>query len=265
MVALEIANAKGDFSKAARIGITTFNALPPDKRGILGQSLGFVLLRLGYYDEVEANWDVPPPAPYLWRNDPRGLELVDSMNLTPRLFFQSTPLTDSACRVYILSGRARQLATMYRSVASSPAEFRSIVGSDGLATIGTTVAVALRQSGDTAGAEKLLAAAEAVLQPSPGHSKRPSMAMALDQAYLARVYAAQGRKEEAFRHLDAAIKTGWLPDVPLFPTDLLADPALALLKADPRFQQARQRIFDRVKQERAELGPFSLSGETPKS
>jgi hypothetical protein len=43
------------------------------------------------------------------------------------------------------------------------------------------------------------------------------------------------------------------------------DPAFALLKGEPAFMAARQRIMDRVKQERAELGPFTLSAGGPKS
>lgn len=91
------------------------------------------------------------------------------------------------------------------------------------------------------------------------------MAVALDEAYLARVYAAQGRKDEALRYLEAAVQTGWIPDVPLLPTDLLTDPSFALLKGEPRFVAARQKILDRVKLERAELGHFSLSAAEPKN
>ena len=266
MVGIETANAKGDVSGAARIGINAYNALTPEKRGILGYSLAFILLKLGYFGEVEAaGFNVPPAAPYLWRNDPRGLEIVEAMNLTPRLFFQSSPMTDAACRVYVLSGRGRQLAKLYRSVASSPAEFQSIAGEFGLDTIGPTIALALRQSGDSAEADRLLAAAGASLEASLKGAKGPSMAMALDEAYLARVYAAQGRKDDALQHLEAAVKTGWIPDVPLLPTDLLTDPSFALLKGDRRFMATRQKILDRVKQERAELGPFALSADVSKN
>jgi TolB-like protein/tetratricopeptide (TPR) repeat protein len=266
MVGIETANAKGDVSEAARIGINAYNALSPEKRGILGYSLAFVLLKLGYFDEVEeGGFDFPAAAPYLWRNDPRGLEIVEAMNLTPRLFFQSSPMTDAACRVYMLSGRGAQLAKMYRSVASSPSEFTSVAGEFGLSTVGPTIALALRKSGDRAGADRLLAAAEASLKASLKGAKGPSMAVAPDEAFLARVYAAQGRKDEALQHLETAVKTGWIPDVPLLPTDLLTDPSFALLKGEPRFVATRQKILDRVKLERAELGPFSLSAAKPKN
>ncbi|HEU4956052.1 MAG TPA: TIR domain-containing protein [Sphingomicrobium sp.] len=265
MVGIETENVKGNFSEAARIGITTFNAVPPDKRGVLGYSLAFTLLKLGYFEEVEENFTVPPPSPYLWRNDPRGLDVVEAMNLSPRQFFTSQPMADAACRVYMLSGRGGQLAKMYRSVASSPSEFQAVAGESGLAALGPTIALALRQTGDRAGADRLLAAAGAVLKASLKRAKGPRMAVALDEAYLARVYAAQGRKDEALRYLEAAVQTGWIPDVPLLPTDLLTDPSFALLKGEPRFVAARQKILDRVKLERAELGHFSLSAAEPKN
>jgi tetratricopeptide (TPR) repeat protein len=265
MVGIETANARGDVSDAAHIGIKAYNALAPDKRGILGYSLGFILLKLGYFEEVEkAGFDVPRAAPYLWRNDPRGLDIIHAMNLTPRLYFQSSPMTDSSARVYVLSGRGAELVKLYRSVASSPAEFQSVAGDFGVLAVGPTIALALRRAGDEAEAERLLAAAEASLK-STLNAKGGSMSMALNEAYLARIYAAQGRKDEALQHLESAVNTGWIPDVPLLPTDLLMDPAFALLKGEPAFMAARQRIMDRVKQERAELGPFTLSAGGPKS
>jgi tetratricopeptide (TPR) repeat protein len=265
MVGIETASAKGDISEAARIGINAYNQLSPEKRGILGYSLGFTLLKLGYFEEVEkAGFDVPTPAPYLWRNDSRGLDIIEKMNLTPRLFFQSSPLTDSASRIFILSGRGAQLVKLYRAVASSPEEFESVTGGFGMLSVGPTVAIALRQAGDQAEADRLLAAAEASLK-STLNGTGSAMSVAQNEAYLARVYAAQGRNSEALQHLEAAVKAGWIPDVPLFPTDLLTDPSFALLKGEPRFMALRQKIFDRVKQERAELGPFTLVAEGPKN
>ena len=265
MVGIETASAKGDVSEAARIGIKAYNQLSPEKRGILGYSLTFTLLKLGYFEEVEkAGFDVPTAAPYLWRNDPRGLDIIEGMNLTPRLFFQSSPMTDSASRVFILSGRGAQLVKLYRAVASSPEEFESVTGGFGLVSVGPSVAIALRQAGDQAEADRLLAAAEAGLKATV-NGTGSAMAVAQNEAYLARVYAAQSRRGEALQHLEAAVKAGWIPDVPLFPTDLLTDPSFALLKGEPHFMALRQKILDRVKQERAELGPFSLSAEGPKS
>ncbi len=228
---------------------------------ILGYSLAFILLKLGYFEEVEkAGFNVPRPAPYLWRNDPRGLNIIKSMNLTPKQFFQLSPMSDAACRVYLLRGRGAQIVKMYRSVGFSPAASHSVAGEFGVVSLGPTIAVALRHSGNPAEAERLLAAAKSSLKESLREAKGPSISWALNRAYLARVYAAQGRKDEALRHLEAALETGWLPDVPLLPTDLLTDPPFALLKADPRFMAARRRIFDRVNRERAEVATFQPFG-----
>jgi len=266
MVTIETANAKGDVSTAARVGIDAYNRLSPEKRGILGYSLAFILLKLGYFEEVEkAHFDVPRPAPYLWRNDPRGLDIVEAMNLTPKQYLQASPMTDAASRLYVLSGRGEKLVSIYRSIGSSPAALQSVTGEFEMVTIGPTIAIALRNSRDAQAAQQLLAAAESSLRTSLKEARGPSMAAALNQAYLARVYAAQGRTQESLEQLEAAVRTGWIPDVPLLPTDLLTDPSFALLKNEPRFMAARQKIFDRVQQERAEIGPFSLAADAPKS
>ena len=66
MAAIETENAKGNVSGSARIGIRAYNSLSPERREILGYSLAFILLKLGYFEEVEkAGFNVPRPAPYL--------------------------------------------------------------------------------------------------------------------------------------------------------------------------------------------------------
>ena len=263
LVGVAIENSKGDLSGAARIGIRAFNSVGPEEGTVLGYELGFLLLKLGYYDEVQANFDVPPPAPYLWRNDQRGLDMVEALDFTPKRFFAMSPMSDAAGRVYVLSGQSARLAELYRSAASSPAEFQSILGDDEMIIQAPTIAIALRQSGDPAAAEQLLAAAESTLRGSFKQRASPNMARGLEEAYLARIYSVQGRNSEALDYLMAAVRAGWIPDVPWFAADLAKEPAFMNLKRDARFESARQQIFDRITKERAELGPFRLTGPTP--
>jgi tetratricopeptide (TPR) repeat protein len=262
IVGMTIENAKGDISEAARIGINTFNAVGPKKGGILGVELVFILLKLGYLDEAQANFSfVPPPAPYLWRNDPRGLDMIEALHLPPRTFFASSPLTDSASRVYLLSGRGARLAELYRSAAFSPAGFKEAVGEAESVNLAPTIALALRQSGDDAEASALVAAAESTLDDLLRRGGRTNPMMQGYQADYARIYAMQGRKADALNQLTAAVQSGWIPNPPLSPIDIAMDPPMALLKGDARFEKARQAILDHIKRERAELGPIRLSGQ----
>ncbi len=264
MVGVAIESQKGDVSKAARIGINAFNSSPPDERGLIGVELIFVLLKLGYLDEAQANFSfIPPPAPYLWRNDPKGLDMIEAQHLPVRTFFSSSPLADAAIRTYLLSGRGARLAALYREVASSPAEFEAALGDVALINFGPPIARALQQTGKSEEALRLLAAAELAVNKRYGQANLSGRA-GLD-ADLARIYAVQGRKADSLARLSASVHAGWVPEPPAILTDLALDPPLALLKGDPRFEQSRQKILDFINRERAELGPFHLAGNPAKN
>lgn len=265
MVGVAIENEKGDLSEAARIGINAFNKVGPTERGVLGYELGFLLLKLGYFDEVQSNFDVPASAPYFWRNDPKGLDVLEDQHLPPRNFFTLSPLSNAAGRVYVTSGRSARLAELYRQVASTPAEFQSLVGEGEFIDQAPTIAVALRKSGDNAAADRLLSAALAGYNKLAQQWAGSNPATAEDQMLISRIYAAQGRLPEAMGRLAEAVDQGWIPNVPEYTTDLLNDPVFGLLKNEPRFENARQKILNRVRQERAELGPFRLAGSAAKS
>ena len=70
------------------------------------------------------------PAPdfglYLWRNDPKGLEMVESHHLSPRSFLTITPLVQNAGRVYLLTGRAQKLSAIYLSLDTGPEQFAAL-------------------------------------------------------------------------------------------------------------------------------------------
>ena len=254
-VAMQIANAKGDWAQAAKIAIRTYNAAAPDERRVLVHDLVFALLKLGHFDLVQANFPevLPPMAPLLWRNDPRALDMIESMNISPREFFDMGPPTFSASRIYVLSGRGAHLAELYRSAVSSPEELDS-------APLAPIIALALRQAGDTAEADRLLATAEQSLRRR--NSGAPSEQWSR-QALLARIHAVQGRKDDALRHLTAAVDAGWIGEPPAILNDIGLDPPLALLKGDPRYEAARRKVLDHVRKIREEVGPIRLQGEPP--
>ncbi|WP_118857371.1 TIR domain-containing protein [Sphingomonas mesophila] len=250
---IEVAQARGDLSEATRIALGMLKSDPRKSQGIVGFPLYGLLLQLGYEAEARRAFPPPPFGPLLWANDPRGLAMVDAMNLPPQRFFGLHPLPMNAGRVYVVTGRGAELAAKYRAVARSPEDFVEVVGTESdFATVAPFLALALRQDNDPAAANAVLALAERILTTQVVERR------ADQDAKLARVRAVQGKAELALKGLEAAVRGGWLPNPPSMMTDIAKDPALDSLKSDPRFEAARQRILGHLRKERAELGPISV-------
>ena len=143
------------------------------------------------------------------------------------------------------------------------AKFQAAQGDVALINFAPPIALALQQSGKSDEAVRLLAAAESAVSARYAQANRTVRAQL--NTDFARIYAVQGRRSDALARLSASVQAGWIPDPPAILTDLALDPPLALLKGEPRFEQSRQKVFDFVKQERAELGPFRLAGSPAKS
>jgi hypothetical protein len=191
----------------------------------------------------------PPLAPYLWRNDPKGLEMLESHHMPPRTFFSIQPLAESAGRVYLLSGRGKTLSDMYLSLKSSPESFARLADRESpehFPYLAPLIAIALKQNGHAEDASALLSLAET-------KAKEHDSTTPLNAVLLARIYAAEGRKEDAIPLLGGAINRGWLPALPELQVDLHSDPALAGLKGDPRFEKLRDQILGTIARERAQV------------
>lgn len=238
--------SSGDLAKAVNLGLSVWKSGSPEARTLIGLSLWPVMLQLGFDDQVSKISPAPDFAPFLWRNDPKGLAMLEAHHLPPRKFFGVSPLVENAGRVFILSGKGAKFADMYRSMGLSGEQFAELMGDrDAFLVSAPLVAIALRGNGHADEADRLLEVAEtrgkaALADGDPANSAR-----------LARIYAAQGRKPEALAQLTSAVSRGWLPAPPVLLTDLNSDPALQGLKSDPRFEMLRQRILGTIKRERA--------------
>ncbi|MDQ3471020.1 MAG: hypothetical protein M3428_01330, partial [Pseudomonadota bacterium] len=245
---------RGDLSEALKLELAAHRRAGTDRREI-GVGIGFLLLQLGYFAEAVEFGKPPPFAPDLWRNDPRGLDMVEKARIAPEFFWRLGPLAENAGRVYVLSGRGDGLVRWYRAAANSPEHLlASVEHRDRFIHLAPLVALALRQTGDEAEADRLIIAAdEALLAQRISVTRR--------RAYyvnLARIRSVQGRADEAAAALGNAIRQGWLPDAPAFLADLATDPPLALIKGTAGFKQARAHVRAQFARERAELGPVRL-------
>jgi adenylate cyclase len=246
---------KGNLAKAANIGLAYWKTGRTEGRSAIVVVLSSVMLQLGFGDEIANIGPAPDFAAALWRNDPRGLDLMESHRIDPTTFFSIQPLTENAARVYLLSGRGKTLANMYLSLKSSPEEFHKSATGDGpehFLYSAPLIAIALKQNGHARDAAALLSLAD-----SEGR-KMSRSGKPLSSALLARIYALQGRKDDAIALLAAAINRGWLPQPPEILVDLHFDPALASLKGDPRFEKLREQILGRIARERAQVKPGLL-------
>lgn len=253
LAGMQIAQARGDLSEAARIGLKLLRDDPQGTRGILGFPLFGLLLQLGHTEEARSAFPPPSFGPPLQANDPRGLDIVEKMGLSPKQFFVLNPLPMNAGRVYLLSGRGATFAKLYRQAASSPEEMISVTGSDlDYAMLAPFIALGLRQAGDGEEAARVLGAAERILT-TIRVDRRSGQ-----QALLARVHAVQGRGPQALSGLSDAVRRGWLPTPPHMLNDIALDPAFESIKTDRQFLAARQQVLNHLAKERAELGPISL-------
>ena len=253
-ISMALAGLNGNLAEAVKIGLDYWKTGRKEGRPIIREELALTLLQLGFYEQSFRLSSVPDFAPYLWRNDPKGLDMVEKLNIPPRKFFSMAPLPQSAARAYVMTGRGRRLAEDYLSLGISPAEFAKLAG-DGprFQTLAATLAIALRETGHPAEASALLSSAE---------SAAIGLRRSRDPTYsvlLARIYAVQGKKEQALSSLTTAVNADWFPGLPYFPMDLALDPAFASLKGDPRFEQLRQRILGAVQRERSQVRTADLA------
>ena len=253
LAGIQIAVANGDLSEAARLGLDLVRRKPKETRGIVGFPLFGVLLQLDLAEEARRVYPPPPFGPPLRANDPRGLDIVAKLDLQPGQFFALNPLPMNAGRVYLLSGRGKELAGLYRRAVKSPEEMLIVAGSErDYAMIAPFIALALQQAGDRDEAARVLALAEQILTGSRIDQRRNQLAL------LARVHAVQGRGPLALAGLSDAVRRGWLPVAPHMLNDIALDPAFDSIEADPRFAAARQQILRHLARERAELGPVRI-------
>lgn len=253
-IAMDNAYSKGNLAEAANIGLANLKSMKNGAPAFTG-AFWAVLLQLGFYDEALKMGPAPDFAPYLWRNDPKGLDILEGHHIDAQTFFKLFPLTENATRVYLLSGRSKAVADKYRSLNMTPEQFRNLArqeDEDHFLFSAPLVALALEQNGQGKDATALLSLAESAAKQRVG--EKP-----LYSALLARVYAVQGRKEDALSLLTGAVSRRWLPEPPAIQTDLHNDPALGSLKGDPRFERLRDQILGTIARERAQVNQRLLA------
>jgi adenylate cyclase len=249
-IQMQRAAALGNLAEAANIGLQVWGSGRPEARTLIGIDLWTILQQLDFGDLAYASKMGPPPdfAPYLWHDDPKGLEMVESHHLSPKVFMTLSPLVQNAGRVSLVTGRPGLLAERYVSLATTPEEFAADFDDpEDFVALVPVLAISLQRSGHASEAPALLSLAatrgEALLK-----AGNPRAA-----GWLARIYAVQRRKDQALSLLTSAINRHWLPPPPIMHNDLARDPAFAMLKGNPSFEALRQQILGTIARERAQV------------
>ena len=246
-IRIDQAYSRGNLAEATNIGLQYWATGKKEGRPAIGIAMNGALLQLGFVNENHKIFQTPDFGPVLWANDPKGLDMVEAHKIDSRAFFTLSPLSENAGRVYVLSGRSADLANKYLSLKLAPAEFSKLGDPEHFLYSAPIVATALQKSGHPREAMALLALAEE-------QAKRKAVdGTPLSSILLARVYAAQGKKDEALPLLNSAINRGWLPEPPLLQTDLNNDPPLERLKGNAQFEKARAQILGTIARERAQV------------
>jgi hypothetical protein len=153
-----------------------------------------------------------------------------------------------AAKLMLKAGRAGELAATYNSrIGLLSIRSNEPVRADQLHEV-AVVALALRQAGRTAEADRLLGKANSTISAVYRQTTIPFL---LD-ADVAAILAVQGRHDQALSMLERALRRGWTDSANTDLGDIEDEPAFTSLRGRPRFERIRRSLAARLARERAE-------------
>lgn len=241
----------GDFSEAARHWSITARANSPRwswraKEGVAevkvavgltpspdGLKAAFSTVRQRAPAKVDA-----PPTPAVWR--------MHNRNVTAADVYQDD--SHVAAKLMLNSARARELTATY----DGPVGLLGIRPNERLRVDQlhetAVVALALRQAGRPADADRLLREASS----SIGAVYRQRMIPFALDADVAAIWAVQGRRDQALSMLERAMRRGWTHNETTDLFDIADEPAFKSLRGQIRFNRIRAGLAAHLARERAE-------------
>ncbi len=205
------------------VGLTPSNGLKP----------AFSAVRQRAPAKVDA-----PPAPAVWRTQNRNVIAAD--------VYQDH--NHVGAKLMLNAGRARELVATY----DGPVGLLSLRPNQRLRVDqlheAAVVALALRQAGRSADADRLLSKANSSIG---AVYRQRVIPFALD-ADVAAIWAVQGRRDQALAMLERAMRRGWTHNETTDLPDIADEPAYRSLRGQPRFERVRASLAAHLARERAE-------------
>ncbi|MFL6764144.1 MAG: winged helix-turn-helix domain-containing protein [Sphingomicrobium sp.] len=242
----------GDFSEAARHWSITAAANSPrwseraresvlDAKAAAGLDpvrKNTKVILLGERQRGEVRTDAPP-APSVWRLRNRSPTAADAYRDDNHV----------AAKLMLNAGRAKELVATY----DGPTGLLSLRPNQAVRVDqlheAAVVALALRQAGRPADADRLLGKTSSTIN---SVYRQRSIPFALD-VDVATIWAVQGRGDQALSMLERAMRRGWSDSGTTDLPDIIDEPAFASLRGQPRFERIRAEIAAHLARERAEI------------
>jgi hypothetical protein len=247
---------RGDFSGQYRHAQLAFAVADGGKRFFPELAMGRALRATGHYPEARRIWHHYPLDDRMWRmwngEAPSGRE-VEGLLRDPIGTWTDEAANHFLLRSLMNAGRAREVAQLYDRRFSSPEMMAAAHPTGHVSFVGDSVvvALALRQAGRGAEADRLLALADAAARRRLARGRVPRWYL----ADCAAIWAALGRRDQALSALERAVGLGWYYAGILSLGDIGDEPAFRSLRGEPRFERIRATFKAHIERERLELGP----------
>ena len=221
------------WSPRARAGVADVKIIVGIDRARPGYKPGFIRVH-----ETADGQGATLPATSVWQTRNRNAAAADVYRVDNYL----------AAKLMLNAGRAQELATTYYSpVGLLSLRPNEPVRVDQLHEA-AVVALALRQAGRPAEADRLLRKTTATISTV---YRQGTIPVALD-ADVAEIWAVQGRRDQALSMLERAMRRGWTDTGSTDLADIADEPAFSSLRGQPRFERIRASLAAHISRERAE-------------
>ena len=245
----------GDLSGALQEGLAAKRLSDAGSRPFVDRQISHALRAAGFLERARPIWwyAVDDSMWSLWNGRALPQDTVDRLYRNVTLQWANESVTFAVLKTLVSNGRPAAAVALYRKRFSSPeAMLRFPSGHLGFLEDGATIALALRDTGQKAEADRLLALLRREAQKRLDHGPVPNNY----RYYVAMTQAVGGDNDGAIRSLQQSAQRGWLYAHEKSLPDLTMEPAFRSLINDPRVQHivGQQRAWQG--KERREMEPL---------
>lgn len=262
MIRAEIAYRGGDLSGALQEGIAAKRMADAGTRTFADMEIAQALRAAGLLDRARPMWkfDVDKTIWTLWNGRALSSSAIAQLYRNTRIEWANQMVTFAVLKTLVASGRSTEAVALYRKRFSSPdAMLRYPSGHLGFIEDGTTIALALRDTGTVTEANQLLSLLRREAQKRLTRGPVPRNY----RYYVAMIQAVSGDIEGAVKGLQQSTGRRWFYTQEKSLPDLAMEPAFRSLLKDPRFQRiVNQQRYWQAK-ERAEMASLLGQIESP--